>query len=172
MADKCCYFTALALQYTGSALVNRVEMYRRMDHWNSHSRDIIENLRRFYTNSFMDPDKQLAINVFLGLSDSPHSPSSSSPSNSRSNTNANSNSSSGSKFGAVIAIKKKRGGYRDWYKPEHIEPAFDVEVCREALFEFAKIRGDFWTEYYRPLLFTSLKHHFAFSMNSTLKLPG
>jgi len=27
-------------------------------------------------------------------------------------------------------------------------------------------------EYYRPLLFTSLGKHFAYSMNSTLKLPG
>ena len=44
---------AIALQYTGSALVNRVETYRRMPHWNSHSRDIIENLRRFYTNSLI-----------------------------------------------------------------------------------------------------------------------
>lgn len=45
--------TALAMQYTGSALVNRVETYRRMPHWNSHSRDIIENFRRFYTNSLL-----------------------------------------------------------------------------------------------------------------------
>jgi hypothetical protein len=41
------------MQYTGSALVNRVETYRRIPHWNSHSRDIIENLRRFYTNSVL-----------------------------------------------------------------------------------------------------------------------
>lgn len=46
-------FAAIALQYTGSALVNRVETYRRMPHWNSHSRDIIENIRRFYTNSLL-----------------------------------------------------------------------------------------------------------------------
>ena len=46
-------FIGLALQYTGSALVNRVETYRRMPHWNSHSRDIIENLRRFYANSLL-----------------------------------------------------------------------------------------------------------------------
>jgi hypothetical protein len=43
----------IALQYTGSALVNRVETYRRMPHWNSHSRDIIENIRRFYANSLL-----------------------------------------------------------------------------------------------------------------------
>jgi hypothetical protein len=41
------------MQYTGSALVNRVETYRRMPHWNSHSRDIIENFRRFYANSLL-----------------------------------------------------------------------------------------------------------------------
>jgi hypothetical protein len=148
---------ALALQYTGSALVNRVEMYRRMDHWNSHSRDIIENLRRYYTNSFMDPEKQTAINVFLGIGDSP---------------NSISPSSSLQSVKSSLAVKKKRGGYRDWYRPEHMLPVYDLQACHEALYEFARIRGDFWTEYYRPLLFTSLKHHFAFSMNSTLKLPG
>ena len=47
------HVSALAMQYTGSALVNRVETYRRMPHWNSHSRDIIENFRRFYTNSLL-----------------------------------------------------------------------------------------------------------------------
>jgi len=47
---------AIALQYTGSALVNRVETYRRMPHWNSHSRDIIENIRRFYANSLLGID--------------------------------------------------------------------------------------------------------------------
>jgi hypothetical protein len=50
---------AIALQYTGSALVNRVETYRRMPHWNSHSRDIIENIRRFYTNSLLGMSSSL-----------------------------------------------------------------------------------------------------------------
>lgn len=47
------FCTAIALQYTGSALVNRVETYRRMPHWNSHSRDIIENIKRFYANNLL-----------------------------------------------------------------------------------------------------------------------
>lgn len=47
------FLLAIALQYTGSALVNRVETYRRLPHWNSHSRDIIENIRRFYTNALL-----------------------------------------------------------------------------------------------------------------------
>lgn len=52
---------AIALQYTGSALVNRVETYRRMPHWNSHSRDIIENIRRFYANSLLGTPHFLVI---------------------------------------------------------------------------------------------------------------
>src|SRR5258706_15522663 len=60
---------AIALQYTGSALVNRGETYRRTPDWNSRSRDIIENLKRFYVNQILDADKQAAINVFLGIAD-------------------------------------------------------------------------------------------------------
>ena len=133
----------IALQYTGSALVNRVETYRRMPHWNSHSRDIIENIRRFYTNAVLDADKQAAINLFLGVQ-------------SERATNSN----------------PKREGYRTWFDPKNLEPAYRLEECERGLKEFAEHRSDFWIEYYRPLLFTSLGKHFAYSMNSTLKLPG
>jgi hypothetical protein len=57
--------SALAMQYTGSALVNRVETYRRMPHWNSHSRDIIEIFRRFYTNSLLGEKFHLICFPFL-----------------------------------------------------------------------------------------------------------
>ncbi|KAJ8502831.1 hypothetical protein ONZ45_g11400 [Pleurotus djamor] len=133
----------IALQYTGSALVNRVETYRRMPHWNSHSRDIIENIRRFYTNSLLDADKQAAINLFLGVPSERPTPT------------------------------PVRGGYQQWFNPAHLEPAYVLEECEKGLNEFVRgSRGDFWVEYYRPLLFTSLGKHFAYSMNSTLKLPG
>ncbi|KAG6837048.1 hypothetical protein H0H93_015619 [Arthromyces matolae] len=134
---------AIALQYTGSALVNRVETYRRMPHWNSHSRDIIENIRRFYTNSLLDADKQTAINLFLGVAAE-----------------------------RTITHPPVRGGYRNWFNEEYLQPAYPLTNCDAALRDFAKSRGDFWVEYYRPLLFTSLGKHFAYSMNSTLKLPG
>ncbi|KAL5533429.1 FIG4 [Sanghuangporus sanghuang] len=133
----------LALQYTGSALVNRVETYRRMPHWNSHSRDIIENIRRFYTNAVLDADKQAAINLFLGVQSE-----------------------------RTITRLPRRSGYRAWYDPKHLEPAYRLEDCEKGLKEFAEHRAEFWIEYYRPLLFTSLGKHFAYSMNSTLKLPG
>ncbi|KAH9893933.1 SacI homology domain-containing protein [Cubamyces lactineus] len=135
---------SLALQYTGSALVNRVETYRRMPHWNSHSRDIIENLRRFYANSLLDADKQTAINLFLGV-----------PAEKTSSR-----------------APPQRGNYQKWYKDEHLETAYPLEECEKAVNQFVNTRGDYWIEYYRPLLFTSLGKHFAFSMNSTLKLPG
>ncbi|KAH8107843.1 polyphosphoinositide phosphatase [Cristinia sonorae] len=133
----------LAMQYTGSALVNRVETYRRMPHWNSHSRDIIENFRRFYTNSLLDADKQAAINFFLGVQSD-----------------------------RCISLPVTRGGYRDWYDPAHLESVFRLEECQENIQRFVHTRGHFWVEYYRPLLFTSLGKHFVYCMNSTLKLPG
>ncbi|KZV63559.1 hypothetical protein PENSPDRAFT_589722 [Peniophora sp. CONT] len=132
----------LALQYTGSALVNRVETYRRMPHWNSHSRDIIENFRRYYANSLLDADKQLAIDLFLGVRPD------------------------------QTGIHTKRGGYRDWYTVEHVQPAYVLDVCRPGIQQFVDASAKFWSEYYRPLLFTSFLKHYTYLMNSTLKLPG
>ncbi|KAI9293687.1 hypothetical protein K502DRAFT_335587 [Neoconidiobolus thromboides FSU 785] len=57
----------LALQYGGSNLVNTMATYRNNNrNWSSHSRDIVEAIRRFYTNSFVDADKQDGMNLFLG----------------------------------------------------------------------------------------------------------
>lgn len=137
------WLKAIALQYTGSALVNRVETYRRMPHWNSHSRDIIENIRRFYTNSLLDADKQTAINLFLGVqSERP------------------------------VIHPPVRGGYQKWFHEEHLQVPYALHDCDRGLRDFVQNKSDFWVEYYRPLLFTSLGKHFAYSMNSTLKLPG
>lgn len=66
----------------------------------------------------------------------------------------------------------RRGGYRDWYNPEHLQPTFKLDESMRRLQDFARFRSDFWVEYYRPLLFTTLGKNFAYSMNSTLKLPG
>ncbi|KAI5993402.1 SacI homology domain-containing protein [Pisolithus marmoratus] len=109
----------IALQYTGSALVNRVETYRHLP--------IGTNIRRFYANSLLgqkhyaliwgiltatplDADKQMAINFSL----------------------------------ARCFL---------WLNPP-------------SLSDFVEQRGDFWSEYYRPLLFTSVEKHFAFCMST------
>ena len=163
LRSACIFTTALAMQYTGSALVNRVETYRRMPHWNSHSRDIIENFRRFYTNSLLggvqkhydelvllpyschlvDGDKQAAIDLFLGVqSDS------------------------------MSVRSPKRSGYYAWFRDEHLNSLYTLEACKDGIDDFVERSSDFWMGYYRPLLFTSVGKHFAYSMNSTLKLPG
>lgn len=92
---------------------------------------------------YTDADKQTAINLFLGVeSERP------------------------------ITHRRVRGGYQQWFHRENLEPAYVVGECEKGLCDFVQNRGDFWIEYYRPLLFTSLGKHFAYSMNSTLKLPG
>ncbi|GME74459.1 unnamed protein product [[Candida] boidinii] len=56
----------IALQYGGSHLVNTLQTYRKINQWTSHSRDMIESVKRFYSNSFIDAQRQEAINLFLG----------------------------------------------------------------------------------------------------------
>ncbi|CUA69205.1 Polyphosphoinositide phosphatase [Rhizoctonia solani] len=133
----------IALQYAGGALVNRVESYRRMPHWNSHSRDVIENMRRFYANSVLDADKQASIDVFLGIRND-----------------------------CKPCEPPERRTYQQWFHPENLEPVFVPEQCSSALCDFAQTRADFWDEYYRPKIFTSLQKHFAFSMSGSSKLTG
>ena len=57
----------IALQYGGSNLVNTMETYRKISAWSSHSRDMLESLKRYYSNSFTDAEKQDAFNLFLGM---------------------------------------------------------------------------------------------------------
>ncbi len=56
----------IALQYGGSQLVNRIQTYRKSSPWTTHSRDILNSVSRYYSNSFTDAEKQMAINIFLG----------------------------------------------------------------------------------------------------------
>ncbi|PWN53902.1 hypothetical protein IE53DRAFT_383532 [Violaceomyces palustris] len=57
----------IALQYGGSALAHTTDTYRKINQWTSHSRDVLESMKRYYANSFADADKQAAINLFLGV---------------------------------------------------------------------------------------------------------
>ncbi|OMJ20778.1 Polyphosphoinositide phosphatase [Smittium culicis] len=60
----------IALQYGGSELVNTVRTYRNNNNWTSHSRDMIVSIKRYYSNSFVDAERQNAITMFLEKSDS------------------------------------------------------------------------------------------------------
>ncbi|XP_025098137.1 polyphosphoinositide phosphatase-like isoform X3 [Pomacea canaliculata] len=57
----------VALQYGGSQLVHRIKGYRKIAPWTSHSRDIMQTLSRYYSNTFSDVEKQQAFNLFLGV---------------------------------------------------------------------------------------------------------
>lgn len=91
-----------------------------------------------------DADKQTAIDIFLGVQP-PLRP---------------------------INPERRGASYREWFNPEYLGPAYVLENCQKTLRDFAQLRSDFWVEYYRPLLFTHLAKHFAYSMNSTLRLSG
>ena len=67
---------------------------------------------------------------------------------------------------------RKRSGYYSWFRDEHLNSLYTLEACKDGIDDFVERSSDFWMGYYRPLLFTSLGKHFAYSMNSTLKLPG
>lgn len=90
-----------------------------------------------------DGDKQAAIDLFLGVqSDS------------------------------MSVRSPKRSGYYAWFRDEHLNSLYTLEACQDGIDDFVERSSDFWMGYYRPLLFTSVGKHFAYSMNSTLRLPG
>ncbi|VDN56626.1 unnamed protein product [Dracunculus medinensis] len=57
----------LALQYAGSQLVHSIKHYKKISAFQERSRDVIQTLSRYYSNTFGDYDKQNAINLFLGI---------------------------------------------------------------------------------------------------------
>lgn len=57
---------AIAIQYGGSHLVNTMATYRKINQWQSSSRDMVESFKRYYHNSFLDSQRQEAYNLFLG----------------------------------------------------------------------------------------------------------
>lgn len=57
----------LALQYGGSQLVHRIKTYRKTSAWTSQGSEVMQNLSRYYSNTFSDQEKQQSINLFLGL---------------------------------------------------------------------------------------------------------
>lgn len=154
----------LALQYGGSNLVNTVETYRKINQWSSHSRDVIESIRRFYSNSFVDAHRQNAINVFLGNYQY---------SENRANlwelaTDWYLHNTS------ALALEFPRRSYRFWYTPrnlqgfsdridleEHLDDQNDALPAMQLEFEHH------WARMYRPKGLTTIADNFLMKMNST-----
>ncbi|CAG8437927.1 7513_t:CDS:10 [Diversispora eburnea] len=159
----------IAFQYGGSNLVNTIDSYRKINQWTSHSRDLIENIRRFYNNAFADAEKQGAINLFLGnfvpQKDRPHL---------WELTNDYYLHNDDPRF------RRPRRSYIHWWTKEALLPKEDQEqdIARYRLVPRLARQFDddecdpfsgYWIEYYRPPLFTSFEKLFAFNMNSTTK---
>ncbi|KAJ3265534.1 phosphatidylinositol-3,5-bisphosphate 5-phosphatase [Chytriomyces hyalinus] len=148
----------IALQYGGSHLVNTMETYRKIGHWTSHSRDMIESIRRYYSNSFTDAEKQDAINLFLGnfivssrgpmIWDLPsdyylhHNPD-------------------------PLPKARKRSYKAWWINPETaVSDSHDTESAesKESSANLMDVQ-DFFAEYYRPSALTSFDRLYVCNMN-------
>ncbi|OZJ05306.1 hypothetical protein BZG36_01584 [Bifiguratus adelaidae] len=170
----------IALQYGGSFLVNRMETYRKIKQWTSHSRDMIETIRRYYSNSFVDAEKQDAINLFLG----------------------NYTVENGQPMLWELTTdfhlhnqhpwqRHRRRSYQQWWTTDISEDSNDervdsdkaeitqdtinaqVALTKQDVEEEAKLARalfeKFWNEYYTPKVFSSFSRLFAYHMNGTMK---
>ncbi|SPO32089.1 related to FIG4 - polyphosphoinositide phosphatase family member [Ustilago trichophora] len=154
----------IAMQYGGSALAHTTDTYRKINQWTSHSRDVLESMKRYYANSFADADKQAAINLFLGVDPmapdfSPHV----FPETIQVPTATKSGREPSTK--AVRAVPF-RPHYQHWFDPLHLKPRGSIESRQRRLKEVANADAGFWAEYYRPSLFTDLNRHHAFKMTA------
>ncbi|KAK9455425.1 SacI homology domain-containing protein [Dipodascopsis uninucleata] len=163
----------IALQYGGSHLVNTMETYRRINQWTSHSRDVIESIRRYYSNSFIDNQRQEAINLFLGNyvfeKDQPM---------------LWDLSTDYYLHHAVISGRKRRS-YTRWWTPINIMKSLSEREIQkipnhstaDLKFPLYKLKSgyfdNYWMEYYKPKMLSSFSKIFHFNMNSTLRyLPS
>lgn len=153
----------IAVQYGGSHLVNTMATYRKLNHWQSHSRDMVESFKRYYHNSFLDSQRQEAYNLFLG----------------------NYIWAQGQPMLWDLAtdyylhhsdpkawLKRSRRNYITWYTPEHLEPRKMPLRLRGGPHEEGEIDAvnaydDFWVEYYRPTALSSFLKVYSYRMNST-----
>lgn len=151
----------IALQYAGSHLVNNMTTYRRTGEWTSHTRDMVENVKRFVGNNFLDRQRQDSFNLFLGTYTYDHG----GPLLWEMPTDyflhhANPRSMFG----------RSRPSYRHWYTDEYLENGeFPRTLEPDELFDRGlQFFDDYWTEYYRPSMLSTLKGMFAFKMQSNI----
>ncbi|XP_019855238.1 PREDICTED: polyphosphoinositide phosphatase-like isoform X3 [Amphimedon queenslandica] len=56
-----------AYEDLGDSQAIQIQTYRKVAPMKNHGRDIYTSTLRYYRNAFTDADKQMAINVFLGV---------------------------------------------------------------------------------------------------------
>lgn len=153
----------IAVQYGGSHLVNTMATYRKINHWQSHSRDMVESFKRYYHNSFLDSQRQEAYNLFLG----------------------NYIWAQGQPMLWDLVtdyylhhsdprawLQRNRRNYIHWFTPEFLEskrlpPKLTSESEAGPNTSGIDHLDDYWLEYYRPLAISSFLKVFSYRMNST-----
>ncbi|KAJ2468961.1 phosphatidylinositol-3,5-bisphosphate 5-phosphatase, partial [Coemansia sp. RSA 2322] len=150
----------IALQYGGSHLVNTVQTYRRSTNWRSHSRDIVESLRRYYSNSLLDMERQEAITYFVE----------------KSTFSSPSTAENGSAPADEVTRASSRPNqvdkpvFRKWWTAAlSDEGELDPNTTKEQSSDPA-VADSYWNEYYRPQEYTSLDSLFVGSINSSASL--
>jgi hypothetical protein len=149
---------AIAIQYGGSHLVNTMATYRKINQWQSSSRDMVESFKRYYHNSFLDSQRQEAYNLFLGnyvytygqpmLWDLP--------------TDYYLHHEDPKSW-----LEKPRPHYITWYSPDHLQPRSIPPAITPGPAQVGiSSLDDYWLEYYRPLAISSFLKIFAFRLAS------
>jgi hypothetical protein len=132
-----------------------METYRKMSAWTSHSRDMIESIKRYYSNSFTDAEKQDAINLFLGN----FIPKKSSVNLWDLTTDFEMHNSHPSKREPIKS-------YVQWWDNDVFknknQNRMNLDVSKQVYNDLKQLQ-----EYYNPNLYTSIDGLFAFKMIST-----
>lgn len=155
----------IAIQYGGSNLVNTMDSYRRINQWSSHTRDVLNSVKRMYSNSFMDLIRQEAINLFLGnYVYDPSKPKLWELQNDYHLHNDVSN----------INVRSKRS-YLHWYNDAYLSDdrfyvdLYDVSEGLEKLLPYPEYNDNWFNEFYMPRRYQPLKDVFQYNMNSNTR---
>lgn len=151
----------IAIQYGGSHLVNTMATYRKINHWHSQSRDMVESFKRYYHNSFLDSQRQEAYNLFLGN----YIWAQGQPMLWDLSTDYYLHHSDPKKW-----LDRPRKSYISWFTPEHLEtrslpPAPERSQTPNTEEDVAEY-DDYWLEYYRPLAVSSFVKVYSYRMNT------
>ncbi|QSS59941.1 polyphosphoinositide phosphatase Fig4 [Histoplasma capsulatum] len=150
----------IAVQYGGSHLVNTMATYRKINQWTGHSRDMVESVKRYYNNSFLDAQRQEAYNLFLGN----YIFSQSQPMLWELATDYYLHHSH-------PRVRSNKCNYIDWFNPEYLKPQETSWAVTQQDVEKPQVDNydDYWLEYYRPLAISSFSKIFSNKMKSTIR---
>ena len=153
----------IAVQYGGSHLVNTMATYRKLNQWQSQSRDMVESFKRYYHNSFLDSQRQEAYNLFLGN----YVWAQGQPLLWDLSTDYYLHHSDPRAW-----LERKRRNYIHWYTPGFLEPRTLPQKSSHNLKETTPGGNvgeydDYWIECYRPAALSSLGKVYSYRINST-----